>query len=410
MARLLPLGCGLAMLGSIIGLRRGGHVVGSAPLLLAACLLAVAGLGLVLTPMVRGIGRLVAGRAGGLAWRLGGARAAYEPRSIVRILAGLVALVVVGHLTFAVLADLRTAVGAGLDRVVASTSLDDPSAEGVDRLVAVAPGGVALVHTTPGDRRPASLAFVDCPTAERLLRGIVACRTGAAYRVAAQGFPSDLEPGGRYRFPRIGHRGLDAVAPIATAVDRFGTFTTDAIVVAGPRPRDVQVDEVRYVVDRPDLIDLEADVARVAPRAVVDTPIEPERIVAYDQQVAVARVGAAVGALLATLCFVVASVDRLLERRSHTAVLVAIGVPRRTLRASQVAQLLLPLVAALTAANAVGWLIGQAYLAAGGLEPHLRVDLLAQGVGVSLLALVAAIAVGAIVDVPADVAAHLHAE
>lgn len=407
----LPLTCGVAMLITVVLVRHTGRTVNSAPILLVGAGLSVVGLGLVLVPFVQGVGGIVARRSRRLGWRLGGHRAAYEPRSIVRILAGLVALTVVGHVTFAVLADARLVVRGDLERIVASTEASDLSPDRVDDLVGLRPSSAAIGGTIIGDPDSASTAYLDCKTLERLVATGKPCVPGVAYRVADTAFPSDLEPARTYRFATRDGGSVAIKGPMASATDQFGVFDTRTIIVAGDPPTDsLAVTEVRYLVERSDLIRLESDVARLDPQATVSTNIEVEKIESYDQQLAVARVGAVIGALLATLSFAVASVDRLLERRSHTATLVAIGVSRRVLRTSQIAQLLLPMIAALAIANLVGWLIAQSYLAVGGIVQGVPYGLLVQALGVSAIAVLIAGAVGAIISVPDDIITHLQNE
>ncbi|MEO6627984.1 MAG: hypothetical protein ABIP03_05385 [Aquihabitans sp.] len=407
----LPLACGVAMLSTTVLVRQTGRVVNSAPILLVGALLSVLGLGLVLVPLVRASGEVVAHRSRHLAWRLGGQRAAYEPRSVVRILAGLVTLTVVGYLTFAVLADLRVAVGSDLGRVVAKTSARDVPAARVDEFLGLRPISVAIGSTPFGANDRASIAYLHCDVLVRVATTLAPCRPGSVYRVRDRKFPSDLEAGHTYQFATQAGDTLAIDAPTASATDRVGLLDTSTILVAGEAPSSpLAIEEVRYLVDRDDLVGLQSSLARLDPRATIDTGIEVEKIQGYDQHLAIARVGGFLGGLLATLCFVVASVDRLLERRSHTATLVAIGVPRRVLRTSQIAQLLVPMAAALVVANLVGWLIGQSYLAMGGIVPGIAYALLAQGLGLSTIALLVAGAVGAIVSIPADIVTHLHAE
>jgi hypothetical protein len=407
----LPLMGGVAVLASLVALHHVGTPVNNPLALMIGALLAAAGLGWILVPFIRSAGLLVAQRSTSLGWRLGGHRAAYEPRSIVRILAGLVALTIVGYVTFAVLADLRLAVGGDSRQTLVSVSTRDASPGRVEELRGLRPPAVAFGSTITEGPDRASIAVADCATFEHLADLEVPCRDGSAYRVARNGFPSDLEAGRAYRFSTLDDHTLDIAGPVESATDRLGVFDARTILVADPvMVSTMVVGEVRFVVDRSDLLALEAAIARLDPQATVSTALDVDKVESYDQQLAVARVGAAIGGLLATLCFAVASVDRLLERRSHTATLVAMGVPRRTLRLSQVAQLLLPMGAALVLANLVGWLIAQSYLAVGGIALGVPFGLLAKGSGVSLVALVVACAVGAVVSVPTDIVAQLRRE
>jgi hypothetical protein len=77
---------------------------------------------------------------------------------------------------------------------------------------------------------------------------------------------------------------------------------------------------------------------------------------------------AALGFLLGLMSFIVAAVDRALERRPAVATLVVLGTPVRVLRAVQRVELLVPLAMALSAAVAVGTLCSAGYLRVSGLQ------------------------------------------
>jgi hypothetical protein len=409
--RWLPLVCGVAMLATIGVVHRAGNVVSSAPLFLTGSLLATAGLALRLAPLVRSTGRVVATRSRDLGWRLGGSRAAFEPRSVIRVLAGLVALTIVSHVMFAVLADLRLVVGDQRHRVLADVEVTGLADADVQRVLDLGPRSVAFAHSTDHGPAGATIAFADCTALAALISTEAPCRAGDRYRVADPTFPSDLPSRRTYEIATSDGTPMAVTAPAAEATDLTGMFDTMTLLIASPAPiGPIVVDRVGHLVNRADLLELQAAVDAIDPGLRVDGNIEPEQIERYEHHLAIARLGATLGGLLATLTFLIASVDRLLERRSHVATLVAIGVPRRTLRTSQVAQLVLPMAAALAAANLVGWLIAQGYLAHGGLLPGSQIGQLLRGLALSAASIVLAAAVGAIVSVPKDIATHLKAE
>ncbi|MDX6741668.1 FtsX-like permease family protein [Actinocorallia sp. A-T 12471] len=80
--------------------------------------------------------------------------------------------------------------------------------------------------------------------------------------------------------------------------------------------------------------------------------------------------GLGAGGLVGLCAFLIASADRAVERRRDAAALILVGTPARTLRASQLLQLLLPLTFGLLLATTAGQLAGYAYLAGGG-DQHL---------------------------------------
>jgi len=409
--RWLPLVCGIAMLTTIGVVHRAGSIVNSAPLFLAGAFLAVVGLGLGLVPIVRASGSMVAARSHRLGWRLGGSRTAYEPRSVVRVLAGLVALTIIGHVIFAVLTDLRLVVGDQRDRVLADITVTDLTTSDTASVLALSPRAAAFTHSTDRGPTGATIAYADCTALATVIATDTPCRAGDVYRVANRTFPSDLPVQRTYEIETRDGVPISVTTPEVEAIDLVGMFGTSTVLIASPPPTaQVPIDRVEHLVGRAELLELQAAVDAIDPSLQVDSNIEPEQIERYEHHLAIARLGAILGGLLATLTFLVASVDRLLERRSHTATLAAIGVPRRTLRTSQIAQLILPLAAALAAANLVGWLIAQGYLAYGRLVPGSPTGQLLQGIGLSATSIVLALAVGAIVSVPKDIVTHLRAE
>ncbi|MCD0451141.1 FtsX-like permease family protein [Actinocorallia sp. API 0066] len=84
--------------------------------------------------------------------------------------------------------------------------------------------------------------------------------------------------------------------------------------------------------------------------------------------------GLGAGGLVGLCAFLIASVDRAVERRRDVAALVLVGVPLRLLRASQLLQLVLPLGVGLLLAVITGQLAGYAYLAGGGDEELARLQ------------------------------------
>jgi hypothetical protein len=409
--RWLPLTCGIAILTTIGVVHRSGNVVDGAPLFLAGAFLAAAGLGLGLVPIVHATGTVVADRSRRLAWRLGGNRTAYEPRSVARVLAGLVALTIIGHVTFAVLTDLRLVVGDQREQVLAEITTSDLAPTAIDRLVGLSPHGVAFAHSIDRGPHGAPIAYADCTALAALIVADEPCRPGGLYRMADQARPSEVPAQQTYEIETRDGPPISVTSPETEAIDLVGVLGTATLLVATPPPTGhVPISRVHHLVARTDLLELQAAVDAIDPSLQVDTDIEAEQIERYEHHLAIARLGATLGGLLATITFLVASVDRLLERRSHTATLAAIGVPRRTLRTSQIAQLVLPMTAALGAANLVGWLIAQGYLVYGGIFSGTPTGQLSHGLALSATSITLAIAVGAIVSVPKDIVTHLRAE
>jgi FtsX-like permease family len=76
--------------------------------------------------------------------------------------------------------------------------------------------------------------------------------------------------------------------------------------------------------------------------------------------------GVWVGFLLGCLAFLIAMVDRAVDRRSDVVSLAVIGMPRWSIRLSQLATVLLPLIIGLGSAALVGNLVANAFLRLDG--------------------------------------------
>jgi hypothetical protein len=84
----------------------------------------------------------------------------------------------------------------------------------------------------------------------------------------------------------------------------------------------------------------------------------------------VIRAGTITGFVLCVFAFLIAAADRARERRRSVAMLVAIGAPRRTIRSSQMLELVIPSGVALIGALIVGVMVGNTYLSLGGSRQH----------------------------------------
>lgn len=125
------------------------------------------------------------------------------------------------------------------------------------------------------------------------------------------------------------------------------------------------------VVSNPDFATIErvtASIATLFPAAqvdVVDDDFEARRRLEVFQ--GLLNVGLGFGVLVGLTAFVVASLDRAVERRANLVALRCGGVATGTLRAAQAAQVILPLGVGTVLAVVAGKLAEQATVAGGGL-------------------------------------------
>lgn len=414
--RYLPLAFGVSVLGAIVVLWLLGRIVNAPFVFLAGAIAAAAGVFLALGGIVRGSGAAVAHGARRLPWRLGGHRASYDSGSLVRILVGLSALVLVAYVAVGVLTAYRSAAGGDLPEVVARVDAQDLEPGQVDRLLDIpARSTLGISNGATSDGVPSSLVYLSCPDLARWLgRPLDGCAEGQVYRGR---FAGEADPHGRgavHRFPTASGGMLTVRTParsLQLGGARLSEHLVDAIVVLGHPPMDRPVvGSVALLVDRADLDRVESAAERIDPRLTVDSEIDAVKLEDQQRSMAVTRFGALVGVLLALLSFTVTSVDLIIERRGSVATLLAVGMGRRALRTSQVAQVLLPLVAALVVTNLVGWLIAQAYLAVDGFSHGLTLAPLAAGIGVSVVSTLVAIVSAMLVSVPSNIVQHLRAE
>ncbi|MFF1441199.1 FtsX-like permease family protein [Streptomyces sp. NPDC058295] len=392
---LLPL---LPGLGIVIGYCVAG-ATGHAPrdtslssiLMPLAVVLVGAGLVLALPIVCRSLARRVAGTSRSLPLGLAMRRNEVEPGGALRVATGLVLLVYAASLVQGVLIEL--------DQVSKNTSpvqtyglpLDGVS-QGSQRAFEEVPGVQGHLiqarswrNLTLEEWQPSiGILIATCAQLHKVAPLTRGCVDGRPARLLLPEQPYDDEsrPGAIYPFhldgqgdgrqvvkirvPKEAIRYRDRAAiPIASSGD---VLIPPSFFPAGYRPEDATLvllsssepTTVRSVLD---------DIGGVDPTAHVDTP---GVVVTALQQITVVKtilgMGMVLGLVIGVAAYLVAATDRAVERRPQVTALSLLGARPRTLRAVQVAQVVLPLAVGLVLAVVAGKAAESSYLVTGGGE------------------------------------------
>ncbi|MEU6505050.1 FtsX-like permease family protein [Streptomyces sp. NPDC046942] len=308
-----------------------------------------------------------------------------EPGGALRVAAGLVLLVFAASLAQGVLIEL--------DQVSRNTApiqmYDMPD----DRLTAAQraaleriPGIRAHWATAPthGDETavggPPEIVLAACAELRKALPWVGKCTDGQPQRLrdsSVQEQSGTAEAGKKVVVTLVGGRGsLEFKAPRRTlpyrdhaglpALGSGMILVPPSALPQGARPEEATLslmsgsdpDTVRAVLD---------GIAHVVPTIAV----APQGLnVTALQQIAVVKTLLAIGMFLAVVigiaAYLVAAADRAVERRPQVTALTLLGARRRTLRAVQVAQVVLPLTVGLLLAVVMGKMAESSYLIVGG--------------------------------------------
>lgn len=389
---LLPVVIGSATLAAFLLTNHGRTVSrgGQATLVIAAAL-AAGGLIFGLRTLVWSSARLLARQTRTAAVRLGVRSAEHEPGSLIRVSAGLVALVLVAAVGTAVLRALTLAdapLGTSIGLAVDGSAVPSPAQRAA--VTKLAGGGIGLTTTEPRQAAQAAatqqdawrqygfpVVFARCADLKHVA-GVDArgCRDGYVYRMT-----DPLQPG--LPVMPVGLSGS-----IRTGDGRTATVTAPQAVLVIPHllTSPVSAPAVLITVQAPaggwsssaqfqfavadghgSLERFQTSLARISPTAVA-TPTsgdlagrERDRIVGDSL-----RFGLGLGEVLAVLTFLAAAGDRALERRRAVAALRVVGASSRLLRTAQLVQLALTLGVGLLLATVLGSLSAAAYLAIDG--------------------------------------------
>lgn len=393
--RLVPLSLGVsALLGQVVtGFSRPAGTATYVHLdvvMLGTVLLTGFGLLWALNPLTRFAGRLAAVRGRGLAVRLGGARAAFDPAATGRLVAGLAVLVFAVGVAIGQTRDARAVSEPTLPTVEISVNAQDlPDPDAGARLLATGSApGVSEVFTDP--RNPVFLrgTVADCAQIGRFLHLDRPAEHGCAERTAY--WSPQVDPANRsldsLPLPpelRAGAAVAELPGPLAALLPDVDVLLTapaagvltravTSVVGSDSDPTTIQyTDSIRLVLAAPRgrVTTAFADIYAVAPYSQPTAfgldPDTHENLAMVNGYI---RFGLLGGALMALLALVAALADRTTERRRADHELLAAGVPSGLLRRAHRWEVALTVGIALLAAGGSGVLGGLAWQLAGGLN------------------------------------------
>lgn len=400
---LLPLMAGLGLMLPVIiqplTVPPGSRVVYSdiqIGLVLTGMVLAAVGVLLAMRPIIAVAARVAAHPAAPLPVRLAGRRLSCAPASVLRVLAGLAVLVLVGGVSAGVLRDDELAAGPEVDAftvTVDARRAASPEARGRIAMIdsehrwmvqyskASPPAGLGQPESAAERVAMFGLAMVTAPCAQiRVLvkAALPTCRTGGQYRLvdAALVDTADEVPAGvTVKFEdetgaEVPYRTPEAVLTV-DGLERSPLHVSSGVLVAADRPlfgwgRNVTM---HFVVAEPEsnVEKFKSAVLAVDPTAAVDVHARNlSAMEAYRAHRGTINTGVLVGFLLGAAAFLIAAVDRAIERRRDVVSLLVLGMPLRVVRVSQLFQVVLPLLAVLAMAVGVGHVAGNAWLQLNG--------------------------------------------
>lgn len=353
---------------------------------LAGIVLAVAGLLWALPVLVRRLADVVARRAKGLGVLLAARRVQYETSSVVRTVSGLVLLVVVAAMGQAVLRSVALAAGSQRLSQSVQVSLVKVPVQERERLLQIASNASVLTvlgelvrpgqapSATPDPTNLVGVHFVDCAHLRMLTRQpLAACRNGATYRLQdadAKVARNRLTPGETVGWGSASSAPGTLQVPtdelVVSGLLGMGVITTDSVLKTSVVPPSGIPDQATL-----DLVvgpgseameALQADIAVTAPSAQVRLDRDVFGIEMYRIHRGAVILALVVALGLATLSFLVTTIDRAIERRPAVASLVVLGAPVRLLRRVQLSQVAMTLGTGLVMALGIGHLASYGYL------------------------------------------------
>ncbi|MEU6265036.1 ABC transporter permease [Saccharopolyspora shandongensis] len=387
--RLVPLGLGLL---GLLAVTAGFDSVDDLPLFVVSVVLVLVGIPVLLPWCVeRAVGRL---RGGSTAWQLAIGRlqlasgpAARSVSAIAVVVAGVIALQTLVATVEAERADRSTPREAvqpasAEGRITGERPADAAEIGRIEQEVRSLPGiddvqVATTAHVTGKDQATGKLLIADCAQIARLL-SVPDCRDGDAFVPPGR---SPLRPGERVELAEssFGMEFRASTSPPAwdvpesvrpaTVPFRFGA--EDIAMVLTPAagvPAEAQNLEAYIRLNQAAPNDLSDRLRNVAAAhfadysALITTTGNSSAAAEEESAVAAIRAALLAGALL-TFALIgcslfVSAAEQIQERRRPLAVLGAVGVPRRTLRRSQLLQNAVPMLVATALATVVGMLLG----------------------------------------------------
>ncbi|WBO66486.1 FtsX-like permease family protein [Streptomyces camelliae] len=386
---LLPLAAGSGIAAGYCAIGASGHAptysATHALLIPAAAILIGGGLVTALPPVSRFLAQWIAASTRSLTLGLAMRRNEAEPGGTIRLAAGLVLLVFGASLVQGVLIELdRTAKpdSPAQSYDVSTERLTTAQQHALEQLpgtrahfLLASSTGVSVSDTMPTPE----LVLATCAQLRAATAWVGDCADGKPLRLrdSAQTYETAVDAGVKLRF-RLddGHRAVTFRAPQQSVLYRDGRpmqmIDSGSILIPPsmlPHGTHPESAVLRLVSDSdPGTIRRVFDgIGRVAPTADVTTT---GLNVAVLQESAIVKallaVAMTLGLVIGLATFLVAAIDRAVERRPQVTALTLLGAKRSTLRAAQTAQVALPLAAGLLLAIVTGRMAESSYLIVGG--------------------------------------------
>lgn len=438
--RLAPLGVGMALLlGLLIASAdapAGTGLKDPAPLILIlGVLLTGVGLASGFGVLASAVARLVAGRANRLWIILGARRLMFEPSGASRVVAGLVVVIFAAGFSTGLQRDARAAT-LPLGRfefyevqarevprsarpkllslpeirsAVASIASFEPHDSSGDASPGSAPGeglgGPGASQGGPPAQSGITAGFGRCQDVAVLLeRPFPECKDGVSYRISLD--EADARPpeaGRRFHLPldfSDAPRSIVVEAPRPVivlpyeeliALGGINVFLPIKRLPGGRVPDTARIVLASDTSTRA-IQDAVTAIARLAPTAQIgflNDDVDTRRRSEVFQ--GLLDVALMLGVIVGMLAFVVATLDRAIERRSNLVSLAIVGVPLTTLRAAQAFQVTIPIVIGAVLALIGGKIAEQVTVSVGGLDRSVQWGNTIGGVGLALIAVTLAV-------------------
>jgi hypothetical protein len=212
------------------------------------------------------------------------------------------------------------------------------------------------------------LIVADCASLRRAAGlDLPTCQNGRDYRAATRAGAPTVETNRAVPFLDADGNPITITAPSETLDLRGAFFSHLALIRTTPTsPLGITADTLVFYRLPPSITEIDkfaAALADVAPGATLQVfDLDLSALEAFRVHRGVIRTGILLAFLLGMIAFAVSTAGRAVERRRDVSALVAVGVPRSTLRAVQQWQQLVPLTVVLLASAAVGHLAGNALL------------------------------------------------
>jgi hypothetical protein len=395
----VPLALGLALIVEPILLQRNepGHPqrlnTASGILLMLGLVLTFVGLLLAIRPILVATASAIARREPTAAIRIAARRLAVSPAPVVRLLTGLVLLVLVAGTGAGITRDLEVAAGPAVTEQLMNVPADGVPAAARGQVHELgAPlrwASVGSIVTPPHGRTIGSptdflnyvgisLIVASCKDAEELAGvALPGCQDGNAYRIVDTSPDPNIPsfPAGTAVSFHDGNGDQTTLSLPAGALNvdlpPNSLFGGSTVLFAGDSSPIGWSSDVTFhflVPNDSQLIEkFKSSVTSLAPAAEIEVPAQNlDALERYRIQRGTLTFGVWVGFLLGCLAFVIAMVDRAVDRRRDVVSLAVLGMPRRAIRLTQFATVMLPLAIGLGSAALVGNLVANAFLRMDG--------------------------------------------